>query len=99
MTGLQMLFGLAATIPVAMFRAYVASTLWNWFLVPAFGVKPLAKITAYGICLFLAVVSVYESSDRKESALEGLIRRLVEAMVVCGFALLCGFLAKGFVAA
>ena len=50
MAGLSILLG----IPLEIFRGFVLTILWGWFVVPQFGVKPLPVIYAVGIMGILA---------------------------------------------
>ena len=56
-TFFKVLLGLAA-IPLAwIVYAYVLATLWDWFIVPEFGVKPLSYVAALGIALIVGLLT------------------------------------------
>lgn len=43
-------------IPVALYYAWAASYLWDWFIVPTFGAPQLSVLQIWGICLTLGVL-------------------------------------------
>jgi hypothetical protein len=56
---------LIVLIPGILWRAYVLSTLWGWFLVPL-GVMDIEMAQAYGIALLVAMLT-YEHTRSADS--------------------------------
>lgn len=48
-------YGIAAialVVPALLWKAYVVSVLWGWFIAPVLSVPPLGVGQAMGVCLF-----------------------------------------------
>lgn len=48
---------------LGLFDGWVLSKLWNWFVVPIFGLKVLTVLEAWGLGLLIGIVK-YSSSDK-----------------------------------
>lgn len=63
---------LAAVIilPTVLLRAWVISTLWGWYIVPAFGLAPLRLVFAFGLSIIVnAIVShSFNGKDERSTA-------------------------------
>ncbi len=59
--------------PVAIWRGYVLTILWGWFIVPTFNAPALSVATAIGIAtvvgMFSSVQNESKDEDKKYSAL------------------------------
>jgi hypothetical protein len=53
----QFLFGLFLNIPIGIFKAYVFSKLWEWFIVTTFALESINTLQAFGIMIVLSLVS------------------------------------------
>jgi hypothetical protein len=67
------IFGVTAMLVIgSIWRGYVFSVLWKWFIVPVFPAMPLLSIpVAIGIAMvvsFLAYQYTYTKDDRSEAA-------------------------------
>ncbi len=68
------LIGVIVVISVlVLLRAYVISTIWEWYFVPHFGVQHLPMIVAYGMSLlvgFMVPIRRYADSTKASKILE-----------------------------
>lgn len=53
-------------IPVALWRGYVLSVLWGWFIVPTFNAPAIGVVTAMGISLVVGMFAYHRSQKTKE---------------------------------
>ncbi len=74
------------------FRAFAFATLWNWFMVPIFGLPRLTTLLAMGILLpvFLIISKPNEGSDHP---IENFLAIMVGAMLALLFGLAIKWLA------
>ena len=54
----------------AVWRAYVMTVLWSWFVIPMFGLQPLTIAVAFGLCLFVALFSRRTNSDEENEKMK-----------------------------
>ena len=69
---------------LTMLSAWVVATIWGWFIVPTFGLKPLGIAQAMGISLCVGVLTRKvdaESRDGKTKGIGAAVEKLVEAVV------------------
>ena len=52
--------------PLAILRAWVLSWLWQWYVVPHFGVAPLPVAIAFGLALIASYIKASTSTVKKE---------------------------------
>lgn len=64
MSGWLALAGLTVGIGAALFRAFVATKLWLWFVVPL-GIKPISFWWAYGLIVLVMLMRESKASDYK----------------------------------
>lgn len=82
-------------IPLIIWRGYVLSVLWRWFVVPL-GVPTLGVAHAVGIAT--TVYLLRKGSKREEIDREYIIRATATSIVAPATALLIGWLAHGWMA-
>lgn len=88
------LFLLAISIPITLYRAYVLTCLWAWFVVPLFDVPKLGVLYAVGILTLVSLFQQhkYEHKDEQDreqdlkNAIGGLAQAVVIITIVWGFA-------------
>jgi hypothetical protein len=67
MTMLMMFFVFTPALIVA--RAWVVSTIWNWYLPTGLGVPEMSMLTAFGVSVFVSMFTTTPSTkDLKEDA-------------------------------
>lgn len=96
---LLVLFGVAGLLFVsAILRGYVLSTLWGWFIVPAFGAPDISIPVACGISLIAAMLAMQTNGDKDKSkdATEALGRAALNALVMPLISLLFGRIILAF---
>lgn len=82
---------------VMIWRAYVATVLWAWFVVPQFGLAPLGILTFMGIgCLLMLFHgNAYKSDGRTdEEKVSDQYTSITIAFMVPAAALVMGWLVK-----
>lgn len=85
-------FGVVALIPFSvMWRGFVLSVLWGWFMVPTFSLPALKVAPAIGLAL---VVSYLTHQYSKKGDEDGIGRAVAHAALVPAFALLTGWVVK-----
>lgn len=84
----------------ALWSGYVLSTLWAWFIVPAFGVPGLSIAYAIGLALIVSYTTDH-SFKKKQSYDESLSEQLCRAVGIAAIrpalALLCGWIVTLFI--
>lgn len=76
------------SIPIVIFKAYVVTTLWWWFVVPTFNVTSLSIVPTIGMIYLLSVLKwEYKPTKNKETGFKDVISAFVTGIVVYGFAL------------
>jgi hypothetical protein len=64
---LFMVLGAAALIAISsIWRGYVLSVLWGWFVVPFFGARPLPLAMAIGISLIVGFLTIHRTGKEAE---------------------------------
>lgn len=58
------LFGVVPMLTIL--NAWVLTVIWGWFIVPAFGVTPLAMTTAIGISILAGMLTHQETNTKGE---------------------------------
>ena len=62
---------------VAIMRAYVAQTLWNWYISSYFHLPQATFAIAFGICLLLTfVTSTFPVTDNNITSITGLLAKI-----------------------
>lgn len=52
-----------AFLPLVALNAWAVQTLWEWFIIPEFGVPPLSFIGAIGLALFVSYMTFHFRQD------------------------------------
>ena len=79
-----------AGLPVLIFvgsaiQAYVISTLWGWYIVPFFGMKPLPLSVAFGISLMVNYLQPINHSKDERKSSEKISQNLLRPVLVLLF--------------
>ena len=83
-------------VPVAIvFRGFVLTKLWSWFVVSTFQVEPISIAAAIGIAALLAMVTHQEINVKEEEV--SLSERLLKAFLVPLMMLAFGYIIYQFV--
>ena len=45
-------------------RAWAITVLWDWFVVPTFGLPEISKVTAFGLGAFVSLFTKYEVKEK-----------------------------------
>jgi hypothetical protein len=91
--------GYLAIIPIsALWSGYVLSTLWGWFIVPTFKVRPLNVLPAIGVAMVVRYLTQqYDSyTDESKSATERTVIAIGVALLHPTFALFFGWILHSF---
>lgn len=72
---------IAAAIPAIWWKAYVFVILWEWFVVPAFGLPPLQLGHAAGLILMVTFLG-YRNREKPEES-TGVIAAKAIAASIC----------------
>ena len=82
----------------AVFRAWVFSMLWGWFVVPLFSVPELSLAMAYGIALTAGYVRMKAGESKPDQNIKDIIIKGISDVVGKGLVfLLCGWIASLFI--
>lgn len=94
MTTLGKAVALAVVFAVmAVVYGFTFQTLWGWFVVPQFGVAPLAFFEALGLAATIGYVTTTthpDPDDKDRTATEVILRGIVLGLVKSGLALTFG---------
>lgn len=93
-----LLFALLISVPLMIWRAFVITVLWGWFVVPQFGLQPLGMVSAIGLT---AVVRVFTShlnntESDKDKQNESIAGAIANSILVPALALLTGWIVLQF---
>jgi hypothetical protein len=81
------------------FRAFVATYLWAWFIVPTFGLPPLGLVTAMGISVLISLLFGSQpegEDDDAAAAFERSMKRVMVSFIYTVVAFVFGFLYQLF---
>ena len=85
----------------SIWRGYVLSILWGWFVSPVFHIAQISIALAIGLSLVIGMFtyqsSSSESKDKKESAGEAVLKALAVAFLSPLFVLALGAIIHAFV--
>ena len=93
--GAPMLFAFVAAAMA--WRAYVATILWGWFIVPFFGLPPLSLALAIGVTLAIGLISGRSTASNYVEDQKKKWYPLVSLALGPALALLAGWIAKHYV--
>ncbi len=82
---------LAIIVPLSIWKGFVLSILWGWFLVPL-GVPAIGTAHAIGIAVLVSMLTYQHRKSSSEVSLEPLFLSFVSPL----FALAIGHIVKGF---
>lgn len=87
---------LVAVAPLAILRAWVLTMLWDWYLVPGFGMAPLRVVYAFGVTLIVGYLL-----PRPLRSVDGSAKKpghdLATALLAALFALAMGWVGTLFI--
>ena len=91
--------GVLLALPATtLWRAYVMTVLWTWFIVPQFGAEPLGMVSAIGLSLVGFVLfshaSKSQTANSEKSSAAKIGDFIGQAFLAPGLALLVGLIAK-----
>lgn len=66
----------------AVIRGFVLSTLWQWFVIPTFGLAPLSIPVAIGIGLILSFTTHQSMDESSKNKSEKLFDAIVNPLIV-----------------
>lgn len=83
----------------AIWRGYVLTKLWIWFIVSTFGASPLRIAEAIGVALVVSFLCYQYNSyeDKDASASERLIKGISVALLSPAVVLLVGWIVKSWI--
>lgn len=61
----------------AVWRSFVATKLWSWFVVAAFGLPQLSMPMAFGLVLVVGMFVPHASSDTKDEGLGRVVGKII----------------------
>jgi hypothetical protein len=76
----------------AILRAFVISTLWGWFVAPAFHLPEISMSTAFGFGLLASMFTNPSTADTKDKGWWDLVGMMFGQLVGFGFTLALGWL-------
>jgi hypothetical protein len=92
MSGAQSLFAITVIVAAIPLRAWAIVTLWRWFVVEPYGVRPLSRPVAFGLTLMLSLVTTSSADvfDRPEKSAhakvaEGFAMGIAAPLLALGF--------------
>ena len=91
----------AVMVGSALWRGYVLSTLWGWFVVPLFGLPKLAIAPAIGLSLvvgFLTYQTPPDVEERKRDGVDKWVRIVVLAALLPALSLGMGWIVHWYMA-
>lgn len=101
MTTLFAIFGFFALIGIsALWRAYVLTVMWAWFVVPTFHVSGLSMPMAYGLSLLVAMLTSNKTGNEAEStnsATEKFANAMALSFILPAIVLLFGWITTKFI--
>jgi hypothetical protein len=99
LAALGIFFLCLVAIPLGMiWNAFVVTKLWAWFIVPIFGLAPLALVPAMGVVLVIAYLTHQTPTKSKsgDDITEGFIHALCVVVLKPAIALVVGWIILQF---
>lgn len=88
---------LLALVLCTLWKGYVVSVMWGWFIVPLFGVPPLAISHAVGVSFLVSILTLYQVNDEKGKLMsERLIASIFFSATYPLLVLIAGWITKGY---
>jgi len=85
------------TIATTIWRGFVITHLWAWFVVSTFGLAPLTIVQAIGLSLIVAFLTFqYIHDSDKENFAEKLVGAMVFSFIWPAMCLLIGYIVQLF---
>jgi hypothetical protein len=97
MKAIGIIFTVLITIVISsIWRGYVFSKLWLWFVVSSFGAVPLGIVQSIGLAITVTFLTYQYNSyeDKSKSQAETLIRNLAIVFIAPALSLLAGAIVK-----
>lgn len=85
------IFGLLIAVPLILWNAWVASTIWLWFIVP-YGVHPLTVANAAGMGLLISLLTRSNSLETEGSFGFLLVLAVLKPAMILFFAWIITFI-------
>lgn len=82
---------LIAYVPLALFRGWVISILWQWYVTDYFGLAPLTVIEAVGLGIVVSVFTPSPTPDDEKGLWYPLVYSLILTLVALTFGWLWSF--------
>jgi hypothetical protein len=82
--------GIALSIPLGIYRAWVLMLLWGWYVVPL-GAPDIGMAHAYGLSLIALLCTMTREPERNETIAEGLFHAAFFGTWTTTFALVIGW--------
>jgi ABC-type phosphate/phosphonate transport system permease subunit len=84
--------------PVAVWRGYVLSIMWAWFMVPAFGLPPLGVVAAIGVAMTVGMIThqYIKSNDDDNEIVRDIVNALLADVFGPLYILGAGWVVQGF---
>jgi len=89
---------LALLVIGAVWKGYILTVLWDWFMVPTFGLSPLALAPAMGLILLVSFLT-HQSDAVKEpegTSYEKTVKAISYTLLLPAMVLGCGWVVKQF---
>lgn len=82
----------------SIWRGYVLSVLWAWFIVTTFGAKPISIAAAIGVSCVVSILTFHHRATPKDerSAAEQMLETVVVTFFGPAFSLAFGAVVKAF---
>lgn len=89
---------LVMLVPVALWRGYVLSILWGWFIVPTFGAPALSLVMAIGLAIVVGMFTASIPSKKKDDEDDkALSNYFVNGFITPALSLLFGYIVTLFI--
>lgn len=98
LSSLLALFGVLALLAgSSMWKGYVLTVLWGWFIVPTFDLPTLALAPAIGISMTVSYLTYqYDSSKKSEDAENPFVRAVSYSLLMPALVLGVGWIVQKF---
>lgn len=87
---------LVMLVPVALWRGYVLSVLWGWFIVPTFNAPALSLAMAIGVAIVVGMFTASIPTKKKDEEDKALSNYFVNGFIAPALSLLFGYIVTLF---
>lgn len=77
-------WAIALAIPITVWWAFVAATVWGWFIVPL-GVPPIGKAHAWGLSIFAEMFLFSLKRNSADSPIQAVLQGAFVGLVCLSF--------------